>query len=153
MNKLIKPIATVGALIIICTLLFGGRSAEKTASKFMKSLMEADAKEAYSLMSDELKESLPYETKKVAIHSMQENFDDAIEGYKDIYGKRWKYKVHVIDVYECEAISDEYEGRKMMKAEIEVTHKGSGLLNKKEGSDSDTLYLVKDGRNWYVADF
>ena len=151
MNKLIKPIAAVAAVLVICTMLFGGRSAEETANRFIKGMLDADAEEVFSLLSDELKESMSYESKKVAIHTLQESFEDGVENLKDKYGKKWKYKVNVIDVYECDAISEEYEGRKMMKAEMEITHKGSGFLNEKEGSEDVTLYLVKDGRNWYIA--
>jgi hypothetical protein len=83
---------------------------------------------------------------------MQSMLDDQTDSYIDKYGKSWSYKVSVVDVYDCDPISDEYTGRKMKKVVLQIEHQGGGLFNDKEGEEDITLTLVKKGRKWYVAD-
>ena len=149
-KKYIKPIAIVVGVIIICTILFGGRSAKKAAKDYVEGMLEADAAKVYAVLCDESREKVG-ETKKIAIDQMQDALDGQTEKYENKYGNRWKYKIRVIDAYDYESSVEEYADIRMMKVVVEVTHQGSGLFNDKEGEETITVKVVKEGRKWYVV--
>lgn len=154
-NKKKLIIALIAVVLVI--FLGGSRSAEDTAKKFVESSFEGDAKKVVSLMSDITIEESPYQTKKLLIHATEKVLESRRERYKDTYGKKWKYKVKVIDSYDAD-LSDiedyveinDYIYDNIKDVVISVEHKGSGWFNDKEGSENFTVRCVKQGRKWYV---
>ena len=92
-------------------------------------------------MSDNLISEMNVATEKLAVSKMQDVLDEAIEDYKDKYGKKWKYDIEIIDSYEEDGIT---------KVAYKVNHKGKGFFNQKDGDEKGTLELVKSGRKWYI---
>lgn len=145
--KKYKSIFIGVAVVVLLILMFGGgKGPEKVAKSYMNAILDGDAKKVVKLTSDETIESSGIETKKLFINYMEKELDDAIEYYEDKYGDNWKYKVKVIDSYDC---SDEMlEDGKFVVVFLEVNHKGSGWLNDKEGTEEFELILKKEGGKW-----
>ncbi len=154
MNK--KYIIVALGTILAFFLLFGGRSADKTAKQAIEALHENDAKKFVSLMYDETIETqmanMEVETKKIFIKNYEKTFDDFQQQMKDTFGKKWKYNATIVDSYDCETPS--YFGNKKMNEVVyEITYSGKGLGNKKEETESGTFQLIKQGNKWYIVEF
>ena len=152
-------------LIILISILFFesitlGKGAEKTAQKFVKHMLEGDAKACAQLMHDDLIYALDFETKKLFINSFDKKLSSLIEEYKDIYGKSWSYDVIVIDSFNVDIIYDTFyytaeyaEEGNAVKVVLEIKHKGRVFFNDKEGTDEIALIMARYKRKWLVYDF
>ena len=144
-----KHIVVIAVLIVIFALLSNGGSAEKSARKFVENMLDGRARECVSLLTDDAVEQTGY-TRKVLISVMDGALEQMREDYKSKYGKRWKYKITVIDSYEFEA--EYYAGERIGNAVtvvVGIQHTGSAT----EDEETETLVLIKDGRKWLVAGF
>lgn len=151
MKKLnIKKILVIVLGIALVVWLFGGRSAKKTAKQYIEALYAGNASKCASLMTEKAIEDTGAPTKKVFISDLNDALDDLQEEYQNIYGSKWKYSVKVIDIYDYDA-GDAYDDQPAKMVELKITHKGSGLLNKKEGEERQQVLVVKQGLKWYVA--
>ena len=148
-KKIIKLIAIVAVIIIACVIIFGGRSAKKAAKQYIDGMLSGDAKQAYEVLCKDSKKAVG-ETKKIAINKMEKALENQQDTYRDKYGNNWKYKVKVIDAYEYKPEDGEYAGEDLMKVVVQVTHKGSKWLSSKEGEETITVLLIKEGRKWCV---
>ena len=76
---------------------------------------------------------------------------------KEKFGKKWKYDIEIIDSYEYEPTDsidlDSLEGKELKEVAYEITYKGKGLFNDKDGEESGTFLLVKEGNKWYIVNF
>ena len=149
-----KPVVILIGIIGLAWLLFGGKSAEKTAKNFVESMLDGDAKKCVSLLTDDAVEQTGSATRKILINTMDDALEGLVEEYKDKYGNSWKYKVTAIDSYEYtyEYYNGGYIGD-AVKVVVEIQHKGGGLFDDEEGEETETLVLVKEGRKWLVAGF
>ena len=125
-------------------------NAELVAHSFVEAILDADAKKCADLMCDDLIEMSNYETKKLFINALEKQLESAKDEYIDTYGKRWKYKVSVVDSFEYEPFYDCDED--LVKVVLKVEHKGSGLFNEKEGEEEIELIMVERNGKWLVYD-
>lgn len=147
--KKYKTIVICVAIVILLIMIFGGgKGPEKVAKSYVNAMLDGDAKTVVKLTSSERIASSGYETKKLFTNHTEKTLDRAIEQYEDKYGDNWKYKVKVIDSYNC---SDEMlEDGKYVIVFLTVQHKGSGWFNDKEGTEDIELILKKEGGKWKV---
>lgn len=140
--------------ILLAFFIISGHGSKETAKKFMNGIYSANASKCISLMSEELveqtMENKGLATEKIFQHNFQAELDDAVEKYKDKYGKKWKYKVHVIDEYDITGEEALYYADDAKKVEIEVNMTGKAFFRKVENVEKITVIVVKDGRNWFV---
>ena len=149
-----KYIIIAVVVVLAIFLLFGGRSAEKTAEEFLTAMHEADAKKMVSLMCDELIESANADSKKVLIKQLEDSLENSMEKIRDEYGEKVTCNVEIIDVYKyTPSLNSTFEGEEMLEAAYSITYKGKGLFKKDEGQTDGELQLVKRGHKWFVADF
>ena len=146
-NKKVLLLALVVVLVLI--LFFScGKSAEKTAIEFVEHMHKGEAKKIVSLLSDEMLDNLMergnYKTKKVLINSFQNILEASIEGFKDKYGKKWKYKIELVDSYK------EYKNCIVI---LEITYSGKSLFEKIENTETIEIELIKERGNWKVNSF
>lgn len=135
-------------VVVIVVVVSSGKSAEDTAIEFLEHLHEGEAKKMVSLLSEEMIDDLidrgNYKTKKVLINSFEKTLEASIENFKDKYGKKWKYKIELVDSYEedesCNVI-------------LEVTYSGKTLFDKIEESDTIEIELIKEGGKWKINSF
>ena len=149
-----KYVIIVAAIILLLVLLFRGQSVEKTAQQFVENMLDGNAKGCVALLTDDAIARTGAATRKLLINEMDKAFQQLQDDYKAKYGKKWKYEISVIDSYEYE--SEYYDGEYIGNAiavVVEIQHTGKGLLNDKEGTETETLVLVPDGQNWLVAGF
>lgn len=161
MNK--KTLAIISAIIAIGLVffLFSGRGAEKTAKQALKAMHENKASKFVSLMCEEAieyqMESRNIKTKKLFIKEYEDTFDSFQTQMKEKFGKKWGYHIEIIDSYDYEPSDDidmgELEGEQLKEVAYEITYEGKGLFNDKEGSESGTFLLVKQGNKWYIVSF
>lgn len=149
---IIALLIVILAFVILGDLIFtdSNNSAEKAAVKFTEAMLDADAKKCANLMCDDLIEMSNYETKKLFINALEKQLESAKDEYIDTYGKRWKYKVSVVDSFEYEPFYDCDED--LVKVVLKVEHKGSGLFNEKEGEEEIELIMVERNGKWLVYD-
>ena len=158
-----KIISVVVAISVVCFLLFlcGGRSAEKTTKQALKAMHEGNASKYVSLMYDDVveyqMESNDVKTKKLFVKEYEKAFDSIQSKMVDKYGKKWKYKIEIIDSYDSEAPEsmeiDSLSGKNFKEVAYEVTYTGKGFLKEKEGTDEGTFLLVEKKNKWYIVDF
>lgn len=156
MNK--KYIIISLVIIVVIFLLFGGRSADKTAKQAIEALFSNDASKFISLMSNEAIEAqlddLGIETKKLLKNHYKKVFEETQKKAKDKYGKKWKYDIEIIDSYDYSASTEEiekYGSSNFKEVAYEISHKGSGLFNDKEGKESGKILVAKKGLKWYLV--
>lgn len=132
--------------------------AEGTAKKFIEHMLDGNAKKCTSLMHDDLIETAGYKTEKLFINAFDKTLDSITDIYKDKYGWGWDYEVTVIDSFNVD-IYDSYDYKKeyteegsVVKVVLEVEHKGGGLFNSKEGTDTFELIMKKADGKWLVYD-
>lgn len=150
-----KGVIVILVVIIALAMLFlGGSSAEDVAQEFMESILEGNGKKCASLMTDDAVERTGSETRKILINTLNNALADLREEYKSKYGEKWKYEVVVIDSYEItgEYYSGEYIGD-AVEVVMEIRHTGSGLFKDKDGTETETVILVKEDGDWLVSGF
>lgn len=159
-RKLITVIAGALAVILLFSLVFGGRGWKKTASKFMEAFTDLDAKGMVEMMPDELLEKALEEEGysksdlKFLIAELQDELDASmsiIGMYGDI---EMDYKILGAQDVSREDLADLKEmyselGIKVSGAkevEVEMTVEVMGM------SQTETLEIVviKIGRSWYI---
>ena len=150
-----KKFLIFGLIILLALILFwdnipfsnSNNGAEKAATNFIEYMLEGDAESCVDLMSDDVIESSGYDTKKLFTHALDKKLDLIIDTYKNKYGKRWRYKIIVIDSYEHEIFED------YTVVVLEIQHKGSGLFKDKDGSEEVELILECVRDEWIVCDY
>lgn len=142
-NKKLVPIALIIIVVILiigmCT---GGGNAKKTAIDFAEALLvDADAKKAVSLMSDELLErtlsNTGCATKKVLIEYLDPSLEDQRNDYKNV-------KVKYVDQQEA------YDN--CVEVYLSCAYTGGGLFSG-EVTETITITLTKEGAKWKVTNF
>ena len=153
MGKKLNGILFLLIGVLALFLVFREKGPEETAKKFIKSMMDANAKRCISMMTDDAVEKIG-ETRKIAIHNMEEALEALQEDYRYEYGDNWECKVVVIDFYE--ATAEYYDGDYVGEAVVvvlELQHEASGLFWEETGEETETLILVKEGRKWLISGF
>lgn len=159
-KKIFSIMATVVGVVLI-VFLFSGRSAEKTAKQALEAMHENKASKFVSLMCDDTieyqMECRDIRTKKLFIKEYEDTFESFQKQMKEKFGKKWKYNIEIIDTYDYEPSDyvdlDSLEGKKLKEVAYEITYKGKGLFNDKDGTESGTFLLVKEGNKWYIVNF
>lgn len=159
-RKLITVIAGALAVILLFSLVFGGRGWKKTANKFMEAFTELDAKGMVEMMPDKLLEKAleeeGYSKKdlKFLIEELQDELDSAM-GYMEMFGEyKLDYKVRGAEDVSKDDLADLKEmyselGIKVSGAkevEVEMTIEVMGMSQ----SESLELVVIKIGRSWYI---
>lgn len=151
-KTIIAVLVVVLSLVVVGDLIFtdSNNGAEKAAVQFTEAMLDANAKKCANLMCDDLIEMSNYETKKIFVNALEKQLETAKDEYIDTYGKRWKYKISVVDSLEYEPFygSDE----ELIKVVLKVEHKGSGLFNEKDGEEEIELIMVERNGKWLVYD-
>lgn len=162
-HKKIGIIATAAAallVVIILIVLLGGRSAEKTAGKFIDAIFHADGKTIVSLipkdMVDDLFAQLGFDAKGELVDFMSEKLKGSTEYYDRAY-ENWSYSYKVIETedYGGKALSNlsdryktafDFEVTAAKTVSVKVTIKYDG------SSDTETLDIntIKVGGSWYI---
>lgn len=146
-------------VVVIClsaTLFSCGSNELDVADKFLNALYDGDIKKVVSLSSETLIEKSGAQTEKIYKKKMEEMHETLVESYKDKYGKKWKYKIEIIDSYDWEPDEyylQQYVGDEFKKVEAEIEHTGKGFFNDKEGDEKITLIMEKVDGKWLVASF
>lgn len=159
-RKLVTIIAGALAVILLFSLVFGGRGWKKTASKFMDSFMDLDAKGMVEMMPDKLLEKALEEEGyskrdlKFLIAELQDELDASmslISMYGDI---DMDYKILGAEDMSREDLADLKEmyselGIKVSAAksvEVEVTIEVMGMSQ----TENLEIVVIKIGRSWYI---
>ncbi|MBQ6877084.1 MAG: zinc-ribbon domain-containing protein [Oscillospiraceae bacterium] len=164
-NKKIIVYATgvILAVILIISMfsLFGGKSYEKFADKYVDAAMGDSGKDLVNLFHKSTFE-ISGENKKELAKEYQEILDYSQDVYKETFGRKWKYS-YVIDYVETtddkEDIyfalgyyyPDDILGKISEAAEIsiEISVSGKGI---EEVVSYDTIIIAKISGKWYLVD-
>ena len=122
-----KKLFYVVIAVILVFIIFGCRSAKKTAKQYVEALLGGKASKCASLMTDEAIKNTGAATKKIFINELDDALENLRDDYKDKYGKSWKFSVEIIDSYDYELDENEYDGAKAKMVELKIIHKGSGF--------------------------
>lgn len=157
---LVSIIAGVLAVILLVTLIFGGRGYKKTVNKFMDSVMDMDAKGMIAMMPDEVLdaalEAEGYSKKemKYLIEQLQEELDYSMSYMNMLGDLKIKYKIVEAEdlskedlVYLKESYAE--IGAKVSAAkevDVELSVKVMGMTQ----TETIELVVVKIGRSWYI---
>lgn len=145
-KKRIITIAVAVLAVILLISLFGKDDPEDVAEKFVKSMLEGDAKEFVSLLSEETIDSIGAQSKKILISKTEDTLEDMLERYEDKYGSSWDYDITVIDSYEG-------DNEDTVEVYIKVEHEGGGWLNDKSGEETLTVTVIKEDGDWRILDY
>lgn len=156
-RKLIGMIAAVLAVVLLFSMVFGGRSYKKTVNKFMDSLLDMDAKGMIEMMPDKLLKTLMEEegyTKKELIEELQDELDYGMSYMEMIGDLKLKHKIvgaEDMSKEDLRYLKDMYSeiGIKVSAAkvvEVELTMKAMGMTQ----SETFELMVIKIGRSWYI---
>lgn len=162
MKKLIRIIISMILLtsVLVCMVscdLKNITAAEKCAIKFVESIYEGDAQKYVDLIFDSVlaQEMVHegYETEEMYVYALDKILDRLIEEERSDYGKRWKYKVSVIDSYSVTP-SEFFSGYEVNEVFLKVEHSGRKLLFFKVSDFEEIkVQVIKEGNNWYVIDW
>ena len=164
-NKNFLKFATIGIIAIVLVIsiatLFGGKSYEKFAGKYVDAVMGDSGKDLANLFHEDTFEVLG-ESKKDLAKEYQEIIDYSEEVYKETFGRNWKYSYTIESV---ETIDDEediyyalgyYYSENVLKKideaaqiSVEISISGKGL---EEVVSYDTIIIAKISGKWYLAD-
>jgi len=156
-RKLIGMIAAVLAVVLLFSMVFGGRGYKKTVNKFMDSLLDMDAKGMIEMMPDKLLKTLMEEegyTKKELIEELQDELDYGMSYMEMIDDLKLKHKIvgaEDMSKEDLRYLKDMYSeiGIKVSAAkvvEVELTVKAMGMTQ----SETLELMVIKIGRSWYI---
>ena len=159
-RKLITVIAGALAVILLLSLVFGGRGWKKTANKFMEAFTDLDAQGMVEMMPDKLLEKALEEEgyskndRKVLIAELQDELDASmsiigmygdIEMDYKILGAQDVSREDLADLKEMYSELDiKVSGAK--EVEVEMTVEVMGMSQ----SQSLELVVIKIGRSWYI---
>lgn len=164
-NKKFLKLAAIAIVAIVLilgvTTLFGGRSYEKFANKYVDAVMGDSGKALANLFHEDTFEVLG-ESKKDLAKEYQEIIDYSEEVYKETFGRNWKYSYTIESV---ETIDDEediyyalgyYYSEDVLKKideaaqiSLEISISGKGM---EEVVSYDTIIIAKISGKWYLAD-
>lgn len=162
-HKKIGIIATAAAallVVVILVVLLGGRSAEKTAGKFIDAIFHADGKTIVSLipkdMADSLFAQLGFDARGELVDFMSERLKGSTEYYDRAFGK-WSYSYKIIETEdyggkELSNLSDRYESAFDFEVTAAKTVSVKVTIKYDGGSESKTLDIttIKVGGSWYI---
>lgn len=153
--------AAVLVVVVLCFILFGGRSYKTVVDKALKATFEADGKMFCSLFPEKLVEEecddqdMSRKEMEEELTDQFEEIDEYLEEYDDF---RYTYEIVDEDDYdedELEDLNDRLDDRCDLEVsaakELKVKVK---IYDGDDKVDSQTMYLlvVKDGRSWYLVD-
>lgn len=164
-NNNILKLVVIGIIAIVfilgITTLFGGKSYEKFADKYVDAVMGNSGKDFANLFHEDTFEVLG-ESKKDLAKEYQEIIDYSEEVYKETFGRNWKYSYTIESV---ETIDDEediyyalgyYYSEDVLKKideaaqiSLEISISGKGM---EEVVSYDTIIIAKISGKWYLAD-
>ena len=159
-RKLIVPIAAALAVILLFSLLFGGRGYKKTANEFMDAFVNSDAKGIVELLPNKLIQKLLEEEgygkndKKLLIAELQDELDSTM-GYMAMFGEyKLDYKIQGAQDVSKEYLSyikENYKelGMKVTAAktvEVTMTIDVLGMSQ----TENVSLTVIKIGGSWYI---
>ena len=153
-KQTIGLVVLIAVVVILASLISGGKGYEKAAKKFVEYMLDGNAKKCVALLSDDAVEKTGSATRKSLINTMDDALDSLRDEYKKTYGSQWKYEVEVIDSYE--SYSEYYNGGYLgetMEVVVEIHHSSKSLFNDKEGTETMTIILIKESGEWLVAGF
>lgn len=159
-KKLIISLCVVFlAIILVCRIVTPKddiSSSEKTAKKYVESMLAGNASKAVSYMSKYSVSESPYDTKKLLINALDEKLDEAIETYEDKYGSNWDYEIDVIDsvrysTAEYQELCEYYNFEGIMIVYLEVKHTGGLFFTHKEETEDFEVLLAKEDGKWVVV--
>ena len=127
---------------------------EKRAIEFVESMYEGDAEKFVDMMLDSIIDNAIKEegiaTKELYVYELDKLLDLYIDEFKSRYGKKWKYKISVIDSYTVESPEElsEYE---ITEVFLKVEHSGKKFFFfKVNDSEEIKVQVTKKGNKWYV---
>lgn len=159
-RKLVAAVAGVLAVILLFSLVFGGRGWRKTADKFMDAFMDLDAKGMVELMPDKVLDMALEESGyskndlKFLISELQDELDSAM-AYVEMFGDyKMDYKIlgaEDVDPEDLLYLKEQYSeiGVKISGAkevEVEITIEVMGMSQ----TETVDLVVIKVGRSWYI---
>lgn len=159
-RKLVGVIAAALAVVLLFSLVFGGRGYKKTVKNFMDSVMDMDAKGMVEMLPDEVlevaleEEGYTKKDLKRLISELQEELDYSMS-YVDMFGD---YKMDYKILSAEDVSKEDLSYLKEMYSEIDVKVSGAKevevelTIEVMGMSQSETLELVviKIGRSWYI---
>ena len=159
-RKLIMAAAAALAVILLFSLLFGGRGYKKTANEFMDSFVNCDAKGIVDLLPNKLIQQLLEEEgygkndKKLLIAELQDELDSTM-GYMAMFGEyKLDYKIQGtqnVSKDQLSYIKGNYKeiGIKVSAAktvEVTMTIDVLGMSQ----TENVSLTVIKIGGSWYI---
>ena len=159
-RKLITVIAGALAVILLLSLVFGGRGWKKTANKFMDAFLDMDAKGIVAVMPDKVldraleEEGYSKNDRKVLIAELQEELDYSmsyLEMFGDIdmdYKIRGAEDVSRDDLADLKEMYSEFDVKvsAAKEVDVEITIEVSEMSQ----TQSVEIVVIKIGRSWYI---
>ena len=162
-NKLIGIIAVAAAavlVIILCMVIFSGRSCKSTVKIFVDASFTADAKDMLKVIPGKMVDYAIEQSdssKADFTADLEESLESSTDYIEYIYGDDWKYSYKIISIddvssRELKSIREDYKDYDInVKAAktAEIKMKISGDEYSDEAS-SAVITLIKVGRSWYI---
>lgn len=157
---LITVIAGVVAVIMLFSLIFGGRGYKKTVSNFMDAFMDLDAKGMVEMMPDKVLDKVLEEQGygkndlKFLIAELQEELDDSM-AYMGMFGElKMDYEIlgaEDVPKEDQSFLREQYSeiGVKISDVkvvEVEITVEVMDMTQ----SETVEVVVIKIGRSWYI---
>lgn len=162
-QRIIKKITVV--IMIVSILIFGvgcgfmdetqpQNKAESNAVKFLEYKYEGKTQKFVDSILDEVVKEMivagGYETENILVYALDKEMQNSIDGYKDEYGKKWKYDISIIDSYAIPAPED-FSECECMEVVLNVQHEGRKFLFfKVDGTEEVKIQMIQKEDSWYV---
>lgn len=162
-NRKVGMIAVAVAVVVVLFLgflLFGGRSAETTAKKFVKAATRGDAKAMLKLMP---KKGLEYSLKQEGYDKgdldkltdeLEDQLEKGMESLPEDVRKKISYKIFDGQEIKGDDLEKTQDMYKKMGIDVSAAKKIKVRLtvpvDKDKENHSENLYLIKIGRSWYI---
>lgn len=156
-------VAIVLVLVLVISLLFGGRSAKATVDKFIDATYTGNIKTIMKLVPKDILEYAMEESGydeddlEELYEDAEDSFEDMQDWYEDYYGKDWEYSYEIEDMDDLskkklrdlqELYEDEFDVKvkAAKKVEVEITLEGE----EEKSKNTMELTLIKVGGSWYL---
>ncbi|HJB56119.1 MAG TPA: zinc ribbon domain-containing protein [Candidatus Flavonifractor intestinipullorum] len=150
-------------VVVLVTVLFGGRSYRKAVDQLMRGVMETDAGRILDVIPDEVTGALGYSSRTAAEEGLNAVLSYTTGALDEAYGPSWSYtyKIDEREPYSSRERMDLQERyarygydldlSDALEVEVELTIRDAGG-RAAEQQDID-LTLIRLGRNWYLDIF
>lgn len=159
MKNAVKVIIAVLLLTSVLVSVIGcgttkNTKAQQCAVKFVENMYDGKAQAWVDLILDSLLAqdmiAEGYATEELYVYAVGKDLDDLIAAQKSEYGKRWKYKVSVIDSYSVEP-PKEFSECELVEVCLKIEHSGRKLLFfKVSDTEEFKIQVIKKDNDWYV---